>query len=162
MRNLLFRNRGNGRFAETSKEGGPAFARAEVGRGAAFGDLDNDGDIDIVVSNNNGPARLLRNRAGNTRAWLQVRLFSDGPNRDGFGALVRVDRAGHPPQSRRVRTDGSYLAAQDPTLHFGLGDHDGPISVTVRWLGGGEERWTIGKVRQRVTLERGTGTLVTR
>ena len=162
MRNLLFRNLGDGTFVETSKEGGPPFARAEVGRGAAFGDLDNDGDVDIVVANNNGPARLLRNQVGSERAWLQVSLRIDGPNRDGYGSLVRVQRRGPPPQARRMRTDGSYLAANDPRLHFGLGDDDGPVTVTVDWLGGGSEQWTIDKVRQRVTLKRGSGTMVTR
>ena len=162
MRNLLFRNLGDGRFVETSREGGDAFARAEVGRGVAFGDLDNDGDVDIVVANNNGPVRLLRNRAGSERAWLQVSLRIDGPNRDGNGSLVRVQRPGQPSQVRRVRTDGSYLAANDPRLHFGLGDSDAPVTVTVDWLGGGSEEWTIDKVRQRVTLKRGTGTAVAR
>ena len=158
MRNLLFRNLGTGRFAETSKDGGPAFARAEVGRGAAFGDIDNDGDIDIVVTNNNGPARLLRNRIGAKASWLQVRLDTGGPNREGLGSTIRVERAGAPPQVRRVRTDGSYLSAQDPVQHFGLGDYERPVTVRVDWLGGNSEQWQAPKARQRLTLKRGTGT----
>jgi hypothetical protein len=158
MRNLLFRNLGNGRFAETSSQGGPAFARAEVGRAAALGDIDNDGDTDILVTNNNGPVRLLRNRVGSRASWLQVRLDNGAANRLGLGALVHVERAGVPPQIRRVRTDGSYLAAQDPTLQFGLGQWRGAVTVRVDWPAGTSERFAVAKVGQRVTLTRGTGT----
>ncbi len=162
MRNLLFRNLGTGRFVETSRDGGAAFARAEVGRGAAFGDLDNDGDIDIVVTNTNGPVRLLRNRIGARQSWLQVRLDAAGVNREGYGSTIRIERQGAPPQVRRVRTDGSYLAASDPVQHFGLGDYDGPVTVRVDWLGGSSEQWQVPKLRQRLTLKRGTGTPATR
>ena len=158
MRNLLFRNSGAGKFIDVSGQAGPAFARAEVGRGAAFGDLDNDGDTDIVVTNNNGPVRLLRNRIGARRSWLQVRLDNGAANRGGFGALVHVGREGAPPQVRRVRTDGSYLTAQDPTLQFGLGEWKGPVTVRVDWPGGTSERFAVHKVGQRITLARGTGT----
>jgi len=161
MRNQLFRNLGTGRFVEASSDGGPAFARAEVGRGAAFGDIDNDGDVDIVVTNNNGPVRLLQNRIGARRSWLQVQLDTAGVNRQGFGSTIRVEHPGAPIQIRRVRTDGSYLAAQDPVQHFGLGDYDGPLTVRVDWLGGPSEQWQVPKVRQRLTLKRGTGTAVT-
>ncbi len=157
MRNLLFRNLGNGKFADTSTQGGPAFARAEVGRAAAFGDLDNDGDTDILVTTSNGPVRLLRNRVGTRASWLQVRLDNGAANRLGLGALVHVDRAGAPPQIRRVRTDGSYLTAQDPTLQFGLGDWKGPVTVRVDWPSGTSERFAVANVGQRVTLTRGGG-----
>ena len=160
MRNQLFRNLGAGRFTETSAQGGPAFAQAEVGRGAAFGDVDNDGDVDILVTNNDGPVRLLLNRTGNGQAWLQVRLHNGPANRLGLGALVRIERPGAPPQVRRVRTDGSYLSAQDPTLQFGLGDWRGPVVVRVDWLGGPSEQWALPAVGRRVTLARGTGTRV--
>ena len=158
MRNQLFRNLGNRTFAETSSQGGPAFARAEVSRAAAFGDMDNDGDTDILVTTNNGPVRLLRNRAGSRASWLQVRLDNGAANRQGLGALVHIERAGAPAQIRRVRTDGSYLAAQDPTLQFGLGQWRGAVTVRVDWSAGASERFAITKVGQRVTLTRGTGT----
>ena len=162
MRNQLFRNLGNATFTETSSQGGPALARAEVGRAAALGDIDNDGDTDILVTNNNGPVRLLRNQVGSRASWLQVRLDNGAANRLGLGALVHVERAGAPAQIRRVRTDGSYLAAQDPTVLFGLGQWRGAVTVRVDWPAGTSERFAVAKVGQRVTLTRGTGTSVAR
>jgi hypothetical protein len=159
MRNQLFHNVG-GRFTETSAQGGPAFERAEIGRGAAFGDLDNDGDIDIVVTNNNGPVRLLLNQAHESGApahWLQIRLQQDGGNRFAFGAWVGVERAGKPTLWKRVRTDGSYLSASDVRLHFGLGEATAISGITVQWPGGQRERWTETAVDRLVTLRRGTG-----
>src|SRR5205814_2783792 len=94
MKNQLFRNTGAGRFEETSAAGGPAFTRAEIGRGAAFGDLDNDGDVDIVVTNNNGPVRLLLNQTGAQSHWLEIRLDQRPGNRFAFGAWVGVERSG--------------------------------------------------------------------
>ncbi len=110
MRNQLFRNLGNGKFSETSSQGGPAFARAEVGRAAAFGDLDNDGDTDIVVTTSNGPVRLLRNRVGAGASWLQVRLDNGAANRAGLrraGArrACRRAAAGAPRAHRRQLSD---------------------------------------------------------
>ena len=109
MRNQLFRNTGKGRFEDASKLGGPAFDRAEIGRGAAFGDVDNDGDVDVVTTNNMGPVRLLINQsltpgkataAGNH--WLQLQVQQPQGNRLGFGAWVGVERAGQPTRWRRV------------------------------------------------------------
>jgi hypothetical protein len=157
MPNVLFRNLGNGRFADVSRDGGAAFQRPEVGRAAAFGDVDNDGDVDVLVTNNVGRARLWLNEIGARRSWLQVRLDAGAANRRGYGSRVRVTGEGLPARYRRVRTDGSYLAANDPTAHFGLGSHEGRVTVAVEWLGGAPEEWTIERVRQRVTLEKGTG-----
>ena len=157
MRNQLFRNLGTGKFIETSGRAGPAFARPEVGRAAAFGDVDNDGDTDVLVTNNTGPVRLWLNQVGTRGSWLQVRLDNGPQNRLGLGALVHVERPGAPSLISRVRTDGSYLSAQDPTAHFGLGEWREPVTVRVDWPGGPSEQWTLPKVEQRVTLIRGRG-----
>jgi hypothetical protein len=160
MTNQLFRNTGAGRFEETSAAAGPAFARAEVSRGAAFGDIDNDGNVDVVVTTNNGPVRLLMNnarRAGATQHWLEVRVAQESGNRFGFGAWIGVERAGRPTVWRRVRTDGSYLSASDVRAHFGLGAAAAVDAVIVHWPDGSRERWTGITGDTLVTLRRGTG-----
>jgi hypothetical protein len=157
MKNQLFRNTGAGRFEETSAAGGPAFARAEISRGAAFGDIDNDGAVDLVVTNNNGPVRLLINQAGRLNHWLEVGLAQDAGNRFGFGARIGVERAGRPTLWRRVRTDGSYLSASDVRAHFGLGSSPAVGAVIVEWPDGVRERWTSIAGDTIVTLKRGTG-----
>jgi hypothetical protein len=157
MRNQLFHNTGSGQFEETSALAGPAFARAEIGRGAAFGDIDNDGDIDSVVTNNAGPVRLLLNQVGAKNHWLQVRVDDRPGNRFGIGAWVGVERGGRPTLWRRVRTDGSYLSASDVRVHFGLGSSPGIDTVIVQWPDGRRERWTGIRVDRLVTFRRGTG-----
>jgi hypothetical protein len=158
MRNQLFHNNGAGRFEETSAAAGASFARPEIGRGAAFGDIDNDGDIDIVVANNNGPVRLLLNQVGTRNHWLQIRLDQRPGNRFGIGAWVGVERSDQPTLWRRVRTDGSYLSANDVRVHFGLGSSSAIEAVSVRWPDGQRERWTGLGGDRVVTLRRGTGT----
>jgi enediyne biosynthesis protein E4 len=157
MRNQLFRNAGKGRFVETSKAAGPAFERAEIGRAAAFGDIDNDGDIDVVYTTNNGPARLLVNQAGAGNHWVQVRLQQDKGNRFGIGAWVGVERKGGPTIWRRVRTDGSYLAASDVRVHAGLSTSAEQVTIVVQWPDGVRERWGAVPVDRVVTLKRGEG-----
>ena len=157
MKNLLFHNGGTRRFANVSGEAGPAFALDYVGRGAAFGDLDNDGDTDIVVTNNNGPVRLLLNEAARGAHWVQIRLQQDGGNRDGLGAWIGVERAKQPTLWRRIRTDGSYLSAGDVRAHFGLGSSASVGGVVVRWPDGTRERWSQLDGDRVTTLRRGTG-----
>src|SRR5829696_3559897 len=116
MKNQLFRNLGEGRFAETGGKAGPAFARAGIARGAAFGDIDNDGDVDVVTTNNGGPASLLLNQTagGNSKNhWVEISVRQPSGNRFAFGTWIGVERAGQPTLWRRVRTDGSYLSASD-------------------------------------------------
>ena len=159
MRNQLFRNTGAGRFVETSAAAGPELARTGVSRGAAFGDIDNDGDTDIVVTTNDGPARLLINQAPSTGGnhWVQVTTVQAQGNRFGFGALVGVERAGRPTLWRRVKTDGSYLSAGDPRVHFGLGSSAAFEAIVVQWPDGQRERWTGLAGDRLITLRRGTG-----
>ena len=138
------------------EEAGPEIALPEVGRAAAFGDVDDDGGIDVLVTNNNGPARLLLNQAPRGH-WLQVRLRGVQDNADGLGAWVGVVRAGVPTLWRRAHTDGSYLAAGDPRVHFGLGSSTAYQSVVVRWPSGRRETWTNAGADRTITLRQGTG-----
>ena len=156
-RHQLFRNPGRAPFVETSEAGGPPFALAEVGRGAAFGDVDNDGDTDILVANNNGPVRLLENLAGGARRWRQVRLRGTHDNADGIGARVGIVRAGEKALWRRVHTDGSYLSASDPRVHFGLGARADVEAVLVEWPSGLREAWLRPGRQPSLTLLQGTG-----
>src|SRR5262245_58758688 len=144
-------------FEDVSSAAGPAFARAEISRGAAFGDIDNDGDVDVVFTNNGGPVRLLLNQVGNKNHWLQIRLDERPANRFGIGAWVGVERRGQPTLWRRVRTDGSYLSASDVRLHFGLGSSTAIDAVTVQWPDSTRERFTGITADKVITLRRGAG-----
>ena len=161
--NTLFRNLGNGRFEDVTDRAGAVFELSEVSRGAAFGDIDNDGDVDALVGNNTGPVRLLLNMIGNRNHWLGLRLVgaagNAGPNeaRDMIGARVAVIRNGEPTLWRRVHTDGSYASASDPRVVVGLGTSAAPSVVRVVWPGGQVEEWTDVPVDQHVTLTQGQG-----
>jgi enediyne biosynthesis protein E4 len=162
MKNQLFHNTGNGRFVDASAAGGPAFERAEVNRAAAFGDIDNDGDTDIVVTTNGGPVRLLINQGTPNTHWIDVALQDSSGNRFGFGARIGVERTGKPTLWRRVGTDGSYLAANDARVHVGLGASPSIDAVAVQWVDGTRERWTKVEADRVVRLKRGTGQTETR
>ena len=158
-RNQLFRNLGGGRFEDVSGRAGEALALSEVSRGAAFGDVDNDGDVDVLVTNNNGPPRLLINEVGHRRHWLGLRLVG-GPAapRDMLGARVGVFPAGGGrPLWRRARADGSYASASDPRVLVGLGASAGVERVRVVWPSGRVEEWTAVEADGWTTLVEGTG-----
>ena len=155
QRNLLLHNDGTC-FRDTSGEAGPAFQLAEVGRGAAFGDLDNDGGVDVVIANNNGPARLLLNRTSPRGHWLEVRLQGVKCNRDAIGARVAVLCEGQQPIWRHAHTDGSYLSANDVRVHFGLGSRT-ESDVLVEWPDGSSENWSGIHADAIVSLRQGTG-----
>ncbi len=155
--NQLFRNLDERRFEDVSARAGPAFRQLAVSRGAAFGDIDNDGDTDILVTNNNGRAELLLNQVGNERHWLSVRLEGTSTNRDGIGARVALFRADRPALWRRVHTDGSYLSANDLRVHFGLGDDPAIEAIGVAWPEGQREFWRGITPDTVVTLRQGTG-----
>jgi hypothetical protein len=152
---LLFANDGRGRFA-LARASGPLQGRYVV-RGAVPFDYDDDGDVDILLSQNDRPALLWRNDGPRRGHWLTLTLEGAPPNRDAIGARVTVEAAGRR-QVRLVRTGMSYASQGDRRLHFGLGDAAGPVSVRVRWPGGGaEERFTIEAADRFVTIEKGTG-----
>ncbi|HWS99587.1 MAG TPA: CRTAC1 family protein [Pyrinomonadaceae bacterium] len=154
--NQLFHNEGGGKFLETSESAGPAFRLLEVGRGAAFGDVDNDGDTDVLVTNNNGPARLFLNRVGNRNRWLGLRLVGKSADRDMLGAGVEIVVAPRQVLRRRARTDGSYLTSQDPRVLVGLGTAERVSSVRVRWPNGNVEEWKDLPANRYLTLKEGT------
>ena len=158
QRNQLFRNRGDGRFEDAGARAGAAFRPSEVSRGAAFGDLDNDGDVDVVIGNNNGPARLLLNQVGNRNPWLGLRLVGGEPARDMLGARVGVfPGAGRPALWRRAGSDGSYASASDPRVLVGLGRAATVQRVEVIWPSGRIEAWTDPAAGRWLTLMEGTG-----
>jgi hypothetical protein len=155
QRKTLFHNTGTGRFDDVTARAGAVFALSEVGRGAAFGDVDNDGDIDVLVGNNNGPVRLLVNQAASGAHWIGLRLVGAG-GRDQVGARVRVTTAGTV-RSRRARADGSFASANDPRVHVGLGASPAPSDVAVDWPDGRRETFTGLPAGRYTTLTEGTG-----
>ena len=167
-RNLLLRNTRDGRFEDVTDRGGAALALVEVSRGAAFGDVDNDGDTDVLLGNLNGRVRLLINTVGNRSHWLGLRIVGERPatagapasveGRDMLGARVEIARDGQPTLRRRVRADGSYASASDPRVLVGLGDSTAAPTVRVRWPGGGVEEWNGLAIDRWSTLVKGGGT----
>ncbi len=157
QRNQLFHHEGGGKLRDVTAEAGPALQPLGVHRAAVFGDIDNDGDLDILVTQNNGPARLLLNQAGSPRPWLEVKLEGVKSNRDGIGAKVTVLRAGQPPLVRRAHTDGSYLSSNDVRVHFGLASQPDIEAVVVEWPDGSKEQWTGVRAGRMIRLKQGTG-----
>jgi hypothetical protein len=139
---LLFRNLGNHKFENVSGGMGTAFNRPIVARGAAYADFDRDGDLDLLISTNHGPAYLYRNDGGNRNHWLCVRLAGTKSNRDGIGAVVRIESASGK-QWNTVRSGSSYCSQSDLALTFGLGK-DTAATVQIEWPSGTKQQ--IGSV----------------
>ncbi len=157
-RNLLLRNMGKGKgFEDITAAAGPALANKEVSRSAVFGDVNNDGGVDVLVTNNNGPDRLLLNTVPDRGHWLLVHLEGTKTNRSGYGSVVEVVRKDGTSVRHWVRGDGSYLAANDPRAHFGLGKETAVDRVQVHWLAGECEAWKQAAVDTIVNLKEGTG-----
>ena len=156
QKNLLLRRVGD-RYQDVSAAAGDAFRTAQVGRGAAFGDVDADGDIDVLVTNNGGPPRLLLNEASPPQQGFLVRLVGVRENRHGLGARVGLMADGRRTLWRRAHTDGSYLSGSDPRVHFPRSG--GTVSLVVEWPGGRSEVWhgMQPDAAKTVTLKEGTG-----
>lgn len=158
--NQLFRNEGGqgkpGIRDMTSLAGG-AFALSEVSRGAAFGDVDNDGDTDILVTNNNGPVRLLLNESVAANHWVTIKPVGVRDNRDGIGARIAVMLKGGKTIWRRVHTDGSYLSSSDVRTTIGLGKESKIEEISIIWPGGTKEIWTDVKIDSVNVLKQGEG-----
>ncbi len=156
--NLLFHNNGKAKFENVSSRAGEGFSILGVGRGAAFGDIDNDGDVDVVVVNNSGPARLLINNVGHRKPWIGFRMIGDKYHRDMLGTRVAVFRRNAPTLWRRVHSDGSYCSSSDPRVLFGLGDAPEIAKVQAHWVSGRVEEWTGLPLGKYTTLHEGSGT----
>jgi hypothetical protein len=151
----LFRNLGTGRFEETTRNSGD-LSQQMVGRGAAYGDFDRDGDLDVLISTNHGPAYLFRNDGGNQNRWLSVRLTGVKSNRNGIGAAVRVVSAGGA-QWRAVHSGSSYCSHSDLALTFGLGSDTEVKAIEVYWPSGHVDKLGRVAANQFVNIEEGKG-----
>ena len=152
----LFRNTGRKQFEDVSRQAGPALQRAMVARGAAYADYDNDGDLDIVVTTSNGPARLFRNDGGNRNNVLRVRTVGTTSNRDGIGARVEVSVRGARPW-QIVKTGSSYASQSELPLTFGLGQAAAVDGVRVSWPSGRVDSVGALQANQTVTIQEGSG-----
>ncbi|HEV2447495.1 MAG TPA: CRTAC1 family protein [Candidatus Sulfopaludibacter sp.] len=140
---LLFHNSGKGKFDPVN-----AFQTPMVARGAAYGDFDRDGDLDVLIATNNGPAHLYRNDGGNRNHWLQIRLEGTKSNRDGIGAVVHVG-----PQMQMVRSGSSYCSASDLALTFGLGKDASAAAVEIDWPSGTKQKLANVAANQRLVVK---------
>ena len=157
---LLFRNLGNHKFDNVTAQAGTAFVRPVVARGAAYADFDHDGDLDVLISTNNGPAYLFRNDGGNRNHWLSVRLSGTRSNRDGIGAVVSVTSASGK-QWNMLRSGSSYCSQSELALVFGLG-RDQMASLEVAWPSGARQHFNDVAANQRITIDEARGIIPSR
>ncbi|MCU1260417.1 MAG: ASPIC/UnbV [Bryobacterales bacterium] len=155
----LFRNAGRGKFREVSGEVGFSTMPWRSARGGAYCDYDNDGDIDILVSNIDDRPQLLENVGGNRQHWLELKLIGTKSNRDAIGAQVEVE-AGGLVQYDHVRAGGSFISSNDPRLHFGLGERSSVDRIEIRWPSGTVERLPSVNSNQIVVIKEGFGIVV--
>ena len=155
----LFRNLGHNKFEEVTTKVGTALPRPIVGRGAAYADVDNDGDLDLVITANNGTARLLRNDNGNKNDMLRVKTIGTRSNRDGIGAKVTVTTANGTHLFGMVKTGSSYLSQSELPLTFGLGKPEAlkTVSLEIVWPSGHKDSVSSVKANQFITVQEGKG-----
>jgi hypothetical protein len=160
----LFRNLGKNKFEEVTTKVGSALPHPIVGRGAAYADIDNDGDLDLVITANNGSARLLRNDNGNKNDMLRVKTIGTRSNRDGIGAKVTVKTASGARLFAMVKTGSSYLSQSELPLTFGLGKPETgkTVDVEIVWPGGHKDSIANVKANQFITVQEGKGIIAVR
>jgi hypothetical protein len=156
----LFRNLGQGKFADVTREAGADFSAPRVARGAAYADMDNDGRLDLLIASNGGPAVLLHNE-GKSNQSLRVKLAGVKSNRDGIGAVVRVTTGGQA-QTQMLRSGSSYLSASELVLTFGLGRNSRADSIEIRWPSAESDRLTNVAASQTITVTESKGITSTR
>ncbi|HVF86607.1 MAG TPA: CRTAC1 family protein, partial [Pyrinomonadaceae bacterium] len=160
QRKVLYRNLRNGRFEDVSEKVGGAITEPSPARGTAFGDYDNDGDIDILINNVNALPELLRNESSAPHNWIKIRTVGVKSNRDGIGARIKcVTEDGT--QIEEVRSGGSYYSQNDLRIHFGVGKSQKIKTVEVRWPSGQVDTLTDVAVNQTVFVKEGSGVLRT-
>ena len=153
---ILYRNRGNGRFADVSSVSGPGITSAHVGRGCAFGDLDNDGDLEVVVNNQDSVPSILRNDGGDRNSSLSIKCIGTRSNKSAIGARVKVVVEGRG-QIDEVMSGSSYYSHNDLRLHFGLGTAEKADNVEVSWPSGLKETFENVKANQFIAIEESKG-----
>ncbi len=153
---LMFRNLGGKKFENVSAALGPDFTKPLLARGAAHADFDHDGDSDILITTNGGPAVLYRNDGANRNHWLTVRLNGTKSNRSGLGTVVRIESASGK-QSEMLRSGGSYCSQSDLALSFGLGKDDRVSSIQVEWPSGTKQKFALVPANQFLTIDETKG-----
>ncbi len=156
QRNLLYHNSGNGRFEDVTSIAGPGLELRRSGRGVAFGDLGNDGRIDVLINNQNDPPTLLHNESEDLGHWISIRTVGTKSNFDGIGARVVVT-AGGLRQIQEIRSGGSYLSQNDLRLHFGLGTATKVDRIEIRWPSGITDKIDNALAGQFMTVKEGRG-----
>jgi hypothetical protein len=152
---ILFRNLGNGKFEELTDQAGPAILEPHASRGAAFGDFDNDGDVDVLILNLNEPPSLLRNDISGNNHWIKLKLIGTKSNRSAIGARVTARYSGKV-QVQEVLAQASFYSANDLRLHFGLGSAD-KVDLEVRWPNGNVEKIPNAPRDRFLTIKEGAG-----